>query len=878
MKKVLTLRRLIINPIFFIAIFYLCMSNSGLQPTAFRGYTGAPGDSFCASCHSQSGVSIEGDISITGLPTTIVEGNTYPLTVTISKSTNASRAGFQLVALNGDEESTGTFTNPSTDGNLRTAGGRRYFGHAPAKSFGSDNSVSWTVDWVAPTGENGPFTFYGATIIADGMGGNSGDKFITKSFVTNKSGSYSALAISLTNTANPTCFSINDGKATAEVSGGSSTFTYLWSNGETTKTATSLRGGINSVTVTDAIANSSISSTIVLSSPSQISVINENISNPSCTSINNGMIAINASGGSGTLTYKWSNNSFGNNIDNLKSGTYTVSISDVNGCEITKQYTLNAPPSIEVQLSKKDINCAGNNNGAVNISATGGTPPYAYKWNDNIETMNRINLSSGDYTVTISDVNQCTIVLSTYIFEPAFLRFTKDVQKPKCDYSKDGSISILPNGGILPYSYIWSNGSTINSINNLSQGQYTVTVTDLNGCTLIENTILNGAPKVNIIVDEIKNPKCYNSLDGFIKLKQNDSLNYSWSNGTNTNFADNLSSGDYSIVALRSDGCRSETTKINLINPKEIKEINTTIEHPICYEDKGKIIANFDGGTGLLSYKWDNQVLTKLNTNPNYGQNILIVTDSLGCAVSKQYTITRPDKILAFVLDIQNVKCYKEINGNIKFDIKGNQGIVNINPSPTNLKAGLYDFTFVDSKGCKTTIDQVKITEPSPLLIKIDSIKNASQSTKNDGFLAITINGGTHPYRTVLLDEKNEKLYINQTAFTLPIGNYFVEVLDSNDCVLRSSKITISTSTAITDFAEEKIKLYPNPVNDRLIIDRNVSALRSFQIYDSLGNIIEEGELTDYQSFINSSDFPKGIYYLIVNQEGKKNIEKFIKL
>lgn len=186
MKQRLTNKFTILFAIFTTVILF---AFSGSHPTTGSGgYTGAPNDNVCTACHSPGG-SLDGTIEITGLPDKVIANTTYPLTVTItdtSPGSAAAKSGFQLVSLKSDLSNGGTFAPASGETNtvVKTVSGKSYIGHEPAKSFGSNDVVTYDVEWTSPASADGNITIYAASMIVNGADGNSNDKFVTTNLIT----------------------------------------------------------------------------------------------------------------------------------------------------------------------------------------------------------------------------------------------------------------------------------------------------------------------------------------------------------------------------------------------------------------------------------------------------------------------------------------------------------------------------------------------------------------------------------------------------------------------------------------------------------------------------------------------------------------------
>lgn len=291
-----------------------------------------------------------------------------------------------------------------------------------------------------------------------------------------------------------------------EIFGGSPPYTYEWKNSAGTVISTNLN-------LTSALAdtytltlykngnNSSWNVTVTESSAINVTLVKSVFAggyNISYSGGHDGTIDCIVQGGVPSYYYQWSNgNTFGT-LGNLSSGTYSVTITDEYGCTATKSTTLTAPtPLVVSNTSLKhntyDISCYGGSDGAINLTVSGGVPPYSYSWNDGIYTKDRSSLSAGPHTVIIDDANpggRDTVLIT--LNQPSALSVTLTSPilssgfNTSCYSCKDGKIiaTVTPGSGVSPYTYIWNNGKTTFTLDSLGKGIDTVTVTDNNGCIL----------------------------------------------------------------------------------------------------------------------------------------------------------------------------------------------------------------------------------------------------------------------------------------------------------------------------------------------------------------------------------------------------------
>lgn len=194
-------------------------------------------------------------------------------------------------------------------------------------------------------------------------------------------------------------------------------------------------------------------------------------------------INLSVTGGLSPYTYSWSNGSTSQNLSNMPSGTYTVTVSDNCYTSVTQTITINGFPTLNVSGQIQTL-CSATDVGAVTLNVSGGKTPYTYHWSNGATSQNLSNLSAGSYAVTVTDANGCTKNLSYYVGVSS-VTLQNFSTTPSCIYSNDGVINIGVYGGTAPYTYQWQgngNSQTVQNPTGLRTGQHCVTVTDANGC------------------------------------------------------------------------------------------------------------------------------------------------------------------------------------------------------------------------------------------------------------------------------------------------------------------------------------------------------------------------------------------------------------
>lgn len=245
---------------------------------------------------------------------------------------------------------------------------------------------------------------------------------------------------------------------------------------------------INNVRVTSVRTASSsnvctVVDTVVVTAPAALAATNV-VTAASCNQ-SNGAINLSVTGGTTPYTFAWSNGATSEDVSGLAAGTYRVTTTDANGCTQNSSILLSATSSPTVTFTSATAAC-GNSNGTINLTVTGGTTPYTYRWNNGATSENLSNLQGGVYVATVTSANGCSVTESITVNATPAVTATMLVIEDSlnCDLLPIGELQILPDGGLTPYTYRWSNGTTNQTAASLAAGNYTATVTDANGCTV----------------------------------------------------------------------------------------------------------------------------------------------------------------------------------------------------------------------------------------------------------------------------------------------------------------------------------------------------------------------------------------------------------
>lgn len=312
---------------------------------------------------------------------------------------------------------------------------------------------------------------------------------------------------------NVSCNGFNDGMATVNVINGSAPYSYSWQNNIQNESVQNLTAGSYTVTIVD--ANScSVEATVLLIEPEELTVTlsvgsNYNGVAITCFGASDGIASAQASGGAGTYVYTWSNAENSSSINGLVAGSYSVIATDINGCTTTGNIIIEQPDPVQVSIIAKEyvglhnISCNGGTDGEINASVSGGVLPFSYSWNNGESSGNIQNLSEGNYSLTVLDANGCEATASITLNEPASLLVILQGENLICYGDNDGVINANVSGGTSAYNYNWSNNASGATITNLVAGNYSVTITDANNCSLSESYTINQPEPVTVSIQPV---------------------------------------------------------------------------------------------------------------------------------------------------------------------------------------------------------------------------------------------------------------------------------------------------------------------------------------------------------------------------------------
>lgn len=593
-----------------------------------------------------------------------------------------------------------------------------------------------------------------------------------------------------TTSTNVLCYGEATGAATVSVSGGVVPYTYSWSpNVSSGATANNLLAGTYVCTITDANGAKVIKSFTITQPNSVLSATTTS----SAILCNGGTttVSVSVSGGTPGYTYSWSPNGGNANSATLTAGSYICTITDLNGCQLTKNFTITQPAAaLDATTTQTDVLVYGSSTGSATVNVTGGTAPYTYSWTNSLSTTSTAsNLAAGSYTCTIKDANGCTLNKTFIISQASVLVASVESTNVSCYGANDGSASITAvSGGSGSYTYLWSPSGGTNAIaTDLSAGTYTCYITDSNGAFITKTfTITQPSAALSASISKV-NPTVNGTNTGTATVTVTGGTSpytYLWSNSATTSSISSLAAGSYSCVITDAKGC-TVTKTVELTEPSPVL-VTTSKTDVSCFGgNNGTAGVAVSGGVSPYAYVWTPSVGSGATLNGLVaGTYVCRVTDANGAVVEKTIEIVQPTELTTSVSQI-NVGCNGANSGSVTITVSGGTAPYTYSWSPSggttatasNLTAGNYSCKITDSKGCTVTrnITITQATLLSATTSKID-VKCNGEST---GSASVFVSGGNPTYTYLWSNGAT-----TATASNLIAGSYSCTITDANGCSL----------------------------------------------------------------------------------------------
>lgn len=469
-------------------------------------------------------------------------------------------------------------------------------------------------------------------------------------------------------------------------------------------------------------------------------------------------------------------------------------------------------------LTPMHVNCNGASTGAIILQNAQSTNPTGYNWAPaGGMVQNPGGLAAGTYTVTVTYSGGTTATASTTITQPPPITQMTAVTTVSCFGGNNGTINLTPSGGTAPYTYMWSNGLTVEDPTGLGVDIYKVTITDSKGCTAVSGNItVSGFSQINVPIPTVTNVSCAGLTNGSIVINPNGgagNYTYQWSPiGLTTKDLTNIPAGNYGVVVTDMNGCSRSFGPYNVAGAQPIVASLVSKTDVRCMNSAtGAATISVTGGTGTMNYCWStgpgpcaSAIQNPTNLAP--GTYTVIATDQNGCTGTLPgVNIANAPAMLTVQGSTQPSDCFDQATGSITSTGVGGWGNWTyawagpISPLPStgnlsNLPGGLYTVTVTDANQCTTTQNFTVAGSPAITEAQAAAVQGVTCFGANNGGISLNLAGGNPPYQVV---------WSNTTLMGTSIANlspnmYQPTVTDAQGCVKIFPAITVTGPNELT--------------------------------------------------------------------------------
>ncbi len=548
------------------------------------------------------------------------------------------------------------------------------------------------------------------------------------------------------------------------------------------------------------------SGTISIGSGQPFSV-DASITAPSCNGDSDGSITLNVSGGQQPYSYEWPGSVSGNpgrTANNLEAGSYTVTITDNGGAQLTETVNVENPPVINASVVASDISCNGALDGMLELNASGGTGTLSFNWNGNLpdDQTTITELGPGTYTVTVTDANGCSVDRAATIAQPTPITASGSVVN--ITQLEPGSITTNVSGGTAPYTFTWSGPdgfqATTKDINGLTEtGEYILLITDDNGCSRQRPFIMGDNLR---IAGSTVTQTCFMQETGSIDIDPSGSTGnytFSWVDGDGnvvgtTEDLENLPAGTYTVTIRDGDLEVSEDYTIQELN--EIA-VDPSIQNATDGEN-GQISLSVSGGEPPYTYQWDNEATTRDISQLAPGAYCVTITDNALCTYEECFSVASSNLQLEMTI-INSPSCQGKADGSASITISGGAAPFTVSVPQANFQTqvntasvtidgllpGSYEATITDNQGASQMVG-FTINASSAVIVE-PMVVNDTEDLGCTGSITLNLQGGTAPY-TVNWNVPA----VGQQISNLCAGTYIPTIRDANGCEFSGEPITLS--------------------------------------------------------------------------------------
>ncbi|PCH91771.1 MAG: hypothetical protein COB85_08775, partial [Bacteroidetes bacterium] len=611
-----------------------------------------------------------------------------------------------------------------------------------------------------------------------------------------------ALVASISASSNASCYDACDGTATAAATGGTTAYTFLWSDGQNVSIATGLCDSSYFVVVSDANGCSD-TAYVVITEPLPLTVALSSTA-ASCSDTCDATATIVAGGGTTPYTYSWNDPGTQTTAiaTGLCDGTYVGQVTDASGCVSNSTQIVAEPLPLATTINAVGVDCNGDCDGTADLTVSNGVGPYTYIWSNGATTALITNLCGGTYTADVEDANGCLISDVALISEPAALTNTFTIVNVDCNGNANGSSTASIAGGTTAYTYQWNDPGlqTSAGATGLTPGTYTINVTDSNGCILVDSASITEPAAIVLVIDTMGSNCGQDDGSATVTVSSGSGpFTYAWDDpGTqSTAAATGLFSGTYNVIVTDAFGCtQSEIAIVNDLGAPTIT-ISSFSDASCMGSCDGFATVLVIGGTPPYTYSWDDPgtQTTALATGLCAGTYVINIIDSNACSGSASVIIGEPTVLNVVILSQTPTTCNGDCDGTASALVSGgttsytyqwNDVGTQTTANAVNLCAGTYGLTVEDANGC---IDTVSVVIVEPPVISLNSSVIDANCGLSDGSPCVTASGGNGLFAYSWDDPGSQN---TSCAFNIPAGLYTVLVTDILGC-------TASLSVTVND-------------------------------------------------------------------------------
>ena len=648
--------------------------------------------------------------------------------------------------------------------------------------------------------------------------------------------------LALVSTTPATCVGAT-GTASVTASGGTSPYSYTWSTGAMGNTLSGVVAGTYSVTVADATGCRDVLAVTITSQPGSLTATIA--STPPACGQATGTASVVASGGTSPYSYTWSNGATTASVSGLVAGTYSVTVTDANGCVVSSQVSINDVTGPTVVVSSTAVTCNGMGTGIALATVSGGTAPYSYSWSTGMSTSSVSGLAAGAYSVVVRDANGCQASGTVSVSEPAVLVAELSASTLACGMTTGDIRVVGVTGGTAPYTYRWSNGALSQDLTGVAAGTYSLTVTDANGCSATGSATLVLPTDCCSLTATAGNPivACEGGMLNLTVTAGNSTtapvttpLTYVWSgpNGFTANTASPAitpataaAAGLYSVTVTDGAGCTAISSVSVTISTAP--SAGNDIVLSICNNETVDLATYFTAGgsfsalNGSITGSVFNGIASGVGSF-----TVLYSVGGNGCPVdaASAIIIVRNCSVLPCNYPVSSAvvdaTCGSS-DGRAEVAIGGlpagaTTGFIwstgQTGPAIAGLAAGVYSVTatITTANGVCSQVDSIQVNEIGGPLAEIELITAADCQGAN-GAAAIDITSGTGPFRIVWSGAATgTQNGVNLGVTTIPnlaAGSYIFEITST------SSSTNCSAFLAITvpEDDSDRITVVGTPTN-----------------------------------------------------------------